>query len=187
MAPAARSAAGAAKSGQPKSAQGNLPRHGSSLVGRADEIDETLGLLADNRLLTVLGIGGVGKTRLATAVADRLLEPGEVASVWFVDLTVLGNGAGAGPGQAAITQLVSNVLGLASRGEEADPIDQIATAVQGRDILLPPPPNVAGVAPTPMLAGARAESWLEHVTNGATLRLHPHLRCVSASARLADT
>jgi predicted ATPase/class 3 adenylate cyclase len=64
---------------------GNLPVALSSFVGREPEIAEVERLLGQSRLLTLTGPGGSGKTRLALAVADRLLpELGDGA--WFVDL-----------------------------------------------------------------------------------------------------
>ena len=46
----------------------------TSLIGRDEQIDEVVSLIEapDNRLVTLVGPGGVGKTRLAIAVADRL-------------------------------------------------------------------------------------------------------------------
>ena len=66
----------------------NVPRHLSTLVGRAVERAELLGLLVDPavRLVTVTGPGGTGKTRLSAAVAlDALTSFPD--GVFFVDLT----------------------------------------------------------------------------------------------------
>lgn len=61
----------------------NLPSAPTPLVGRDDEVDEVVSLLLDgSRLVTVVGAGGIGKTRLALAVADRLLD--ELADGAFV-------------------------------------------------------------------------------------------------------
>ena len=60
-----------------ESAKHNLPLQPTSFVGRENEITEITGLLADQhcRLLTLLGPGGVGKTRLALEVAQGIVYP----------------------------------------------------------------------------------------------------------------
>lgn len=70
----------------PKStAAGHLPAQLTSFVGRGAEIDEVRRILADNRLVTVAGAGGAGKTRLAVEVAGRLVAEFS-GGVWYVDL-----------------------------------------------------------------------------------------------------
>jgi hypothetical protein len=59
-----------------------LPAFVSSFVGRSREIEDVSGLLASARLVTLVGSGGMGKTRLAVEVAERL-APGWA---FFVDL-----------------------------------------------------------------------------------------------------
>jgi hypothetical protein len=64
----------------------NLPIAASPLVGREQEVEELVALLADSaRLVTLTGTGGTGKTRLALQVAAELVEafPG---GVFFVPL-----------------------------------------------------------------------------------------------------
>ena len=64
----------------------NLPSAKTPLVGRDDEVDEVAALLlGDARLVKVIGAGGIGKTRLALAVADRLLD-GLADGVFLVEL-----------------------------------------------------------------------------------------------------
>ena len=51
----------------------NLPEPVSELIGRHDELGEILGLTAAHRLVTLVGPGGIGKTRLSSEVARHLL------------------------------------------------------------------------------------------------------------------
>jgi predicted ATPase/DNA-binding CsgD family transcriptional regulator len=72
----------------PQRAPNNLPTQLSSFVGREKELAEVRRLLKDTRLLTLTGAGGCGKTRLALAAADELVETFE-DGVWLVDLAPL--------------------------------------------------------------------------------------------------
>ncbi|MBV9713080.1 MAG: hypothetical protein JO011_19435, partial [Ktedonobacteraceae bacterium] len=67
------------------SARSNLPTQLTSFVGRKREILEATQLLTYGRLLTLTGVGGIGKTRLALQIASSLSGrfPG---GLWFVDL-----------------------------------------------------------------------------------------------------
>jgi predicted ATPase/class 3 adenylate cyclase/DNA-binding CsgD family transcriptional regulator len=66
----------------------NLPLQLTPLIGREREIVEVRDILAPERLVTLTGAGGVGKTRLALAVAAEALDtrPG---GVWWVELAPL--------------------------------------------------------------------------------------------------
>jgi predicted ATPase len=68
----------------------NLPSELSSFVGREKELAEVRRLLENNRLLTLTGPGGAGKTRLALAAASELVERFE-DGVWMVELAPLGD------------------------------------------------------------------------------------------------
>jgi MoxR-like ATPase len=52
----------------------NLPGFLTALIGRERERDQVLNLLAAHRLVTLTGPGGVGKTRLALAVAEEAID-----------------------------------------------------------------------------------------------------------------
>ena len=69
-----------------KKARHNLPVMPSEFIGRQKEIDELRALVDHHRLVTISGVGGCGKTRLAIEVAAASADrfPG---GVWFVDLT----------------------------------------------------------------------------------------------------
>jgi predicted ATPase/DNA-binding winged helix-turn-helix (wHTH) protein len=64
----------------------NLPVPLTRLIGRDEIISRISSQLTHHRLMTLVGPGGIGKTRLAVATADRLANSYE-HGVWFVDLT----------------------------------------------------------------------------------------------------
>ena len=63
----------------------SLPVQFTSFVGREAEMNDVRQILADNRLVTLTGAGGVGKTRLAVQVAAQMAG-GFGGGVWLVDL-----------------------------------------------------------------------------------------------------
>ncbi|GGL12829.1 ATP-binding protein [Nocardia jinanensis] len=88
----------------PHSSSGNLPADLTSFVGRRPERTEIRQLLANTRLVTLTGFGGVGKTRLALRVgADvrRAFHHG----VWFAELAELTN-------PALLADTIAKVFGL---------------------------------------------------------------------------
>ena len=66
----------------------NLPIQLTPLIGRGSEIVEVREMLAGERLLTLTGSAGVGKTRLALAVAAEALDS-QPGGVWWVELAPL--------------------------------------------------------------------------------------------------
>jgi predicted ATPase/class 3 adenylate cyclase len=70
----------------------NLPRQTTELVGRTREREEIEAAFADRRVVTIVGPGGVGKTRTAIAFAHARLDDYEDGA-WFVDLAPLADGA----------------------------------------------------------------------------------------------
>ena len=71
-----------------ESAPHNLPLQLSSFVGREANIKEVADLVRDSRLVTLTGIGGVGKTRLSLQVAAEVLSDFDDGA-WFVELASL--------------------------------------------------------------------------------------------------
>lgn len=57
-----------------ESVPNNLPEQLTSFVGRRRELDDVIGLVGENRLVTLTGVGGVGKTRLAIQAAAESVE-----------------------------------------------------------------------------------------------------------------
>ena len=80
-----RSAAFSPVSDAPAGPTRRLPIPLTDLVGREEEREEVCGWLSKSRLVTLVGTGGVGKTRLSLAVAEQMV-PQFADGVWFVDL-----------------------------------------------------------------------------------------------------
>ncbi|WP_232070427.1 helix-turn-helix transcriptional regulator [Mycobacterium noviomagense] len=89
----------------PKSiAAHNIPSQFTSFVGRSEQLTDVRKLLAQSRLVTLTGAGGVGKTRLAIEVANQLAA--EYADgVWYVDLAPITD-------HAVVSVTVARALGL---------------------------------------------------------------------------
>jgi non-specific serine/threonine protein kinase len=79
---------GSEPSSLPVTPRHNLPSQLTSFIGHDDDLEEYAALLEQTRLLTLTGIGGCGKTRLALKLAERVL-PSFPGGVWFVDLLPL--------------------------------------------------------------------------------------------------
>ena len=104
-----------------------LPPHLSSYIGRGDEEAEVKARLSVSRLVTLVGAGGCGKTRLALNVARGLSEQ-NLEAVWLVELAAL-----------VEPQLVGEVLcqsiGLPVNGSGAA-VDQAAAYLRRRKALI---------------------------------------------------
>jgi len=75
----------AAAPSSPRARTGEVPRFTSSFVGRDDLVAEVVRRLEDERLVTLVGTGGIGKTRVAVEVA-RAAGPEAGGEVWFCEL-----------------------------------------------------------------------------------------------------
>src|SRR5690348_15522081 len=111
---------------------GNLPAELTSFVGRRGELGEGKRLLAEARLVTLLGPGGTGKTRLALrAAAD--LRRAFPDGVWFVDLTRLPDSgllAREVQDSGMLAFLVGSALGIQDQGS-GPPMRQLAEHLAG--------------------------------------------------------
>jgi non-specific serine/threonine protein kinase len=70
----------------------NLPAEITSFIGRDAQVERLVSLLRRTRLLTLVGVGGVGKTRLALRVAHQVVQL-YPDGVWLTDLSSLREGA----------------------------------------------------------------------------------------------
>jgi class 3 adenylate cyclase len=85
----------------------NLPSQRNSFVGREQDIADVIELLERHRLLTLVGSGGVGKTRLALQVAAELLDR-YPDGVWFVDLAPISD-------SELVASVTAQALGMGQR------------------------------------------------------------------------
>ncbi|NUS45011.1 MAG: AfsR/SARP family transcriptional regulator [Mycobacteriaceae bacterium] len=130
----------------------NLPRPLTGLIGRDDALNQVSELLDTERLVTLTGPGGVGKTRLAVAIAAGLANRFPNGA-WLAELAALdrpraGDPAGSPavrPGEVGrpvnmVAELAMSMLGVRETSEPgvpaAAPLDRLAEVLQERRILL---------------------------------------------------
>ena len=107
--------------------RGNLPRSTTTLVGRSEVLSELASLVRSRPLVTLSGVGGVGKTRLALAVGAELAEEFPDGT-WLVELAPVGNAE-------AVPDAIATALGITPQGG-ARIIDTVAEALAGRRVLV---------------------------------------------------
>jgi predicted ATPase/class 3 adenylate cyclase len=96
----------------------NLPQPSTSFIGRNRELDEIRAQLGRSRLVTLLGMGGLGKTRLSLQVAAELMAE-HPDGTWFLDLAPIRD-------PALVVGEAAQVLGL--REEPDRPLIQTVCA-----------------------------------------------------------
>ena len=106
---------------------GNLRPAPTSFIGRESEVAEVQAAVKAHRLVTLTGVGGVGKTRLALEVAGRLADEFP-DGVWFFELAAVSD-------PAAVPDAVAAVLGITQQpGRSVS--ESVAAALEGRVRLL---------------------------------------------------
>jgi predicted ATPase/class 3 adenylate cyclase/DNA-binding CsgD family transcriptional regulator len=106
---------------------GNLPQQLTSLVGRENEVADIAERVRSTRLVTLTGVGGAGKTRLALEVGADVA--GEFPDgVWMVELAAVADAA-------SVVAAIATVLAITPRGD-AELIETVADALAGRQLLL---------------------------------------------------
>jgi predicted ATPase len=97
------------------------------LIGRESEVAEIEAAVKAHQLVTLTGVGGVGKTRLATEVAARLADEFP-DGVWFFELAAVVD-------SAAVPDAVAAVLGITQQPAKTVS-ESVAAALEGRVRLL---------------------------------------------------
>ena len=106
---------------------GNLRTAPTSFIGRESEVAEVQAAVKAHRLVTLTGVGGVGKTRLATEVAARLVDEFP-DGVWFFELAAVTD-------PAAVPDAVAAVLGITQQPGKSV-AESVAAALEGEVRLL---------------------------------------------------
>jgi len=111
---------------EPRGPPTNLPGSVSELIGRDKELAEIEALVANHRLVTLTGTGGIGKTRLAAAVARQLM-PRFGDGVWIVDFSSVSDAS-------LVPATIAAAAGLDSGGTTSR--QRVAQALAARRLLL---------------------------------------------------
>jgi predicted ATPase len=105
----------------------NLPRMLTSFVGREKELADITALLEKHQLVTIVGSGGVGKTRATLQVAANLLD-GSGDGVWFIELAPLAGGD-------YIPGAVAQALGI-PLSTDGEPLENLVRLLKSKHLLL---------------------------------------------------
>ncbi len=106
---------------------GNLRPAATTLIGRDSEVADIEAELLSHRLVTLTGVGGVGKTRLATEVAAQLVDEFP-DGIWVFELAAVAD-------PAAVPDAVAAVLGIIQQpGKTVS--ESVAATLEGRVRLL---------------------------------------------------
>jgi predicted ATPase/class 3 adenylate cyclase len=104
----------------------NLPLQLTSFVGREKEVGEITNLIGQHRLVTLVGSGGVGKTRTSLQVGANLLD-GSGDGVWFIELAPLTNGE-------YVPTTIAVAMGITLA--EGEPLGMLVNALKAKRALL---------------------------------------------------
>ncbi len=113
--------------GPHRSTPQNLPLALTRFVGRLADLADVTALQRTHRLITLSGVGGVGKTRLAIEVAAAALDR-HPDGVWLVELAPLRR-------DGAVAQAVLVALGVAATADE-EPVERLAQHIGEHRVLL---------------------------------------------------
>ncbi|WP_433511838.1 BTAD domain-containing putative transcriptional regulator [Nonomuraea sp. CA-143628] len=114
----------------------NLPASLSDLIGRDGALAEVRTLLENNRLVTLTGSGGVGKTRLALETATRLADA-YADGAWLVELAPLDRGTRTPEADVqAVAETVAAALDIREESDGTPLADRLADALRSRQLLL---------------------------------------------------
>ena len=104
----------------------NLPFVLTRMIGREAAVATLVSRLSRERMVTIVGSGGIGKTTVALAVAERVI-PDYEHGIWMIDLAPIGDAR-------LVPSAVATVLNLEIRSE--NPLPTLAAALRDKRMLL---------------------------------------------------
>jgi predicted ATPase/DNA-binding winged helix-turn-helix (wHTH) protein len=116
---------------RPTRTRTNLPAHLLALYGRAHDVKTIKALLRQHVVVTVVGAGGIGKTRVAQAVAAEVAVESAADfpdGVWWIELAALSDGA-------FVSSAVARALGVQLSGDRS-PSEALASMLASQRLLL---------------------------------------------------
>ncbi len=135
--------------------RGNLPMPPASLIGREQILVELIELVRAHRLVTLTGVGGVGKTRLSVEVGSSLADE-HPDGVWMVELAPLTD-------PTAVPDAIATALGVTHQSGTSV-VQTLVDALSGRHTLIV-------LDNCEHLVGAVAETVRELLARTATVRV----------------
>ena len=105
----------------------NLPLQRTPIIGRERELGEIAAAMHDARLVSIVGTGGIGKTRIALELASRSLSE-HADGVWFADLAPIAEAP-------LVASAVASSIGIELAGGR-EPVAALATLLKGQALLL---------------------------------------------------
>jgi len=106
----------------------NLPIPLTSFIGREKDLERIQHRLAGHRLVTLIGVGGIGKTRLSQQVANQLID-NYPNGVWLVEFASLND-------PMLVPQSVATVFGIQQRADQSALVETLIHFLHGKTILL---------------------------------------------------
>ena len=106
----------------------NLPSQLTSFIGREKDVERIQHRLAGHRLVTLIGVGGIGKTRLSQQVANQIIDY-YADGVWLVEFASLDD-------PALVPQSVTTVFGIQQRGDHSALVETLINFLHDKTILL---------------------------------------------------
>lgn len=104
----------------------NLPRPATRFVGRRDDVTDVSAELGPGKHITLVGLGGLGKTRLSIEIA-REVAPDFGDGLWWIDLAPLTDAT-------AVAPAIMAMLGVGQ--QQADPVEAVVDRLAGQRALL---------------------------------------------------